>query len=109
MFHNIRLAKFVCSSKAKVSALSKVEMSVSPPFWEFGAGHFDGHGGDEQARAEPSRCVSTAGQRLINGSSSCLRLPDLEFAIYEKPRLDNATAAPAKVLLTLLRDLHHAG
>jgi hypothetical protein len=42
-----------CSSKAKMSALSKVEMSVSA-FWEFGGCHFDGHGGDEQARAEPS-------------------------------------------------------
>ena len=35
-----------------MSALSKVEMSVSTPFWEFGGCHFDGHGGDEQARAE---------------------------------------------------------
>jgi hypothetical protein len=43
-----------CSSKAKMSALSKVEMSVSAPFWESGGCHFDGHGGDEQARAEPS-------------------------------------------------------
>ena len=42
------------SSKAKMSALSKVEMSVSAPFWEFGGCHFDGHGGDEQARAESS-------------------------------------------------------
>jgi hypothetical protein len=31
-----------------MSALSKVEMSVSAPFWEFGGCHFDGHGGDEQ-------------------------------------------------------------
>jgi hypothetical protein len=31
---------------------SKVEMSVSAPFWEFGGCNFDGHGGDEQARAE---------------------------------------------------------
>ena len=54
MFHNIRLANGCCSSKAKMSALSKVEMSVSPPSWEFGGCHFDGHGGDEQARAEPS-------------------------------------------------------
>jgi hypothetical protein len=54
MFHNIRPAHFGCSSKAKMSALSKVEMSVSAPFWEFGGCHFDGHGGDEQARAEPS-------------------------------------------------------
>jgi hypothetical protein len=53
-FHNIRFAKIMCSSKAKMSALSKVEMSVSAPFWEFGGCHFDGHGGDEQARAEPS-------------------------------------------------------
>jgi hypothetical protein len=30
-----------------MSALSKVEMSVSAPFWEFGGCHFDGHGGDE--------------------------------------------------------------
>jgi hypothetical protein len=35
-----------------MSALSKVEMSVSPPFWEFGGCYFDGHGGDEQARAD---------------------------------------------------------
>jgi hypothetical protein len=54
IFHNIRWAYFTCSSKAKMSALSKVEMSVSAPFWEFGGCHFDGHGGDEQARAEPS-------------------------------------------------------
>jgi hypothetical protein len=54
LFHNLRSAKFGCSSKAKMSALSKVEMSVSAPFWEFGGCHFDGHGGDEQARAEPS-------------------------------------------------------
>src|ERR1700680_1113991 len=41
-----------CRRKAKMSALSKVEMSVSAPFWEFGGCHFDGHGGDEQARAD---------------------------------------------------------
>src|ERR1700738_2901564 len=50
--HNIRSATSACSSKVKMSALSKVEMSVSTPFWEFGGCHFDGHGGDEQARAE---------------------------------------------------------
>jgi hypothetical protein len=54
LFHNIRNARTMCSSKAKMSALSKVEMSVSAPFWESGGCHFDGHGGDEQARAEPS-------------------------------------------------------
>jgi hypothetical protein len=53
-FHNLSSANGACSSKAKMSALSKVEMSVSTPFWEFGGCHFDGHGGDEQARAEPS-------------------------------------------------------
>src|SRR3984957_17447991 len=52
--HNDWFANILCSSKAKMSALSKVEMSVSAPFWEFGGCHFDGHGGDEQARAEPS-------------------------------------------------------
>ena len=54
MFHNFRSTNDRCSSKAKMSALSKVEMSVSAPFWEFGGCHFDGHGGDEQARAKPS-------------------------------------------------------
>jgi hypothetical protein len=54
MFHNIRWAHFMCSRKAKMSALSKVEMSVSAPFREFGGCHFDGHGVDEQARTEPS-------------------------------------------------------
>ena len=53
-FHNLRSTHDACSSKAKMSALSKVEMSVSAPFWEFGGCYFDGHGGDEQARAEPS-------------------------------------------------------
>src|SRR5882762_7573950 len=38
-------ANAICSSKAKMSALSKVEMSISAPFWEFGGCHFDGHGG----------------------------------------------------------------
>ena len=52
--HNISFTNISCSSKAKMSALSKVEMSVSAPFWESGGCHFDGHGGDEQARAEPS-------------------------------------------------------
>jgi hypothetical protein len=54
IFQNIGSANGRCSSKAKMSALSKVEMSVSAPFWEFGGCHFDGHGGDEQARAESS-------------------------------------------------------
>ncbi len=54
LFRNIYFPNPNCSSKAKMSALSKVEMSVSAPFWEFGGCHFDGHGGDEQARAEPS-------------------------------------------------------
>src|SRR6266404_2249740 len=54
MFHNIRWTNNGCSNKAKMSALSKVEMSASAPFWEFGGCYFDGHGGDEQARAEPA-------------------------------------------------------
>jgi hypothetical protein len=52
LFHNLRPANLLCSSKAKMSALSKVEMSVSTPFWEFGGCHFDGHSDDEQARGE---------------------------------------------------------
>jgi hypothetical protein len=44
-----------------MSALSKVQMSVSDPFWGFGGCHFDERGVDEQARTEPSRCSGTAG------------------------------------------------
>jgi hypothetical protein len=44
MFHNIRFTSIRCRSKAKMSALSIVEMSVSAPFWEFGGCYFDGHG-----------------------------------------------------------------
>lgn len=37
-------------------------MSVSAPFRECGGCHFDGHGGDEQARAEPSLVPDNVGQ-----------------------------------------------
>jgi hypothetical protein len=47
---NTQNSRVECSRKAKMSALSKVEMSVSAPFWEFGGCYFDGHRGDEQAR-----------------------------------------------------------
>lgn len=45
---------FPCSSKAKMSALSKVQMSVSGPCGDCGGCHFNERGVDEQARAEPS-------------------------------------------------------
>jgi hypothetical protein len=52
-FHNIRLANNRCNSKAKMSALSKVGMSV---FYllvvRFGGYGSDECGADEQARAE---------------------------------------------------------
>jgi hypothetical protein len=54
MFHNIRLANGGCSSKAKMSALSKVQMSVSGPSGDVGGCRFDECGVDEQARAKPS-------------------------------------------------------
>src|SRR5437588_7651543 len=53
-FHNNGRANDSCSSKAKMSALSKVEMSV---FYllvvRFGGCGSDGCGADEQTRAEP--------------------------------------------------------
>jgi alginate O-acetyltransferase complex protein AlgI len=61
MFQKLVIADYACSSKAKMSALSKVEMSVSGPFWGFGGCRFDERGVDEQARAEPSRSSGTAG------------------------------------------------
>ena len=54
MFHNIPYANRYCSSKAKMSALSKVQMSVSSPLGDFGGCHFDERGVDEQTRTEPS-------------------------------------------------------
>jgi hypothetical protein len=39
--------------------------------------------------------------RILGVAAGLPRLPDLEFAIYEKPRPDKAAAALAAVLLTL--------
>jgi DNA-binding transcriptional LysR family regulator len=44
-----------------------------------------------------------AGLRILGVEEGLPRLPDLEFAIYEKARPDKATAALAAVLLTLAR------
>ena len=43
----------------------------------------------------------TAGLRILDTEEGLPRLPDLEFAIYEKARPDEAAAALAAVLLTL--------
>ena len=51
MFHNIRSANDDCRRKAKMSALSKVGMSVFPLLVvRFGGCGSDGCGADEQAR-----------------------------------------------------------
>jgi DNA-binding transcriptional LysR family regulator len=42
-----------------------------------------------------------AGLRILGAEEGLPRLPDLEFAIYEKARPDKAAAALAAVLLTL--------
>jgi DNA-binding transcriptional LysR family regulator len=42
-----------------------------------------------------------AGLRILGAEEGLPRLPDLEFAIYEKSRPDKAAAALAAVLLTL--------
>jgi hypothetical protein len=52
MFHNSRWTKTGCRRKAKMSALSKVGMSVFDLFTGFGGWGSDGCGADEQARAE---------------------------------------------------------
>jgi DNA-binding transcriptional LysR family regulator len=43
----------------------------------------------------------TAGLRILGAELGLPRLPDLEFAIYEKARPDNAAAALAAALLAL--------
>ena len=43
----------------------------------------------------------TAGLRMLGVEEGLPRLPDLEFAIYEKARPDKAAVALAAVLLTL--------
>ena len=47
------------------------------------------------------RAQSIAGLRILGAAEGLPRLPDLEFAIYEKTRPDKAAAALAAVLLTL--------
>ena len=42
-----------------------------------------------------------AGLRILDAEAGLPRLPDLEFAIYEKPRADKAAAALAAALLAL--------
>jgi len=42
-----------------------------------------------------------AGLRILGAAESLPRLPDLEFALYEKTRPDKAASALAAVLLTL--------
>jgi hypothetical protein len=81
MFHNIRWAYFICSSKAKMSALSKVEMSVSPPFCEFGGCHFDGHNGDEQTPAEPA-AQAVVRLQLDGFKASAGRVATLFFRVH---------------------------
>jgi DNA-binding transcriptional LysR family regulator len=44
-----------------------------------------------------------AGLRILDTATGLPRLPDLEFAIYEKPRPDKAAAALAAALLALAR------
>jgi DNA-binding transcriptional LysR family regulator len=43
----------------------------------------------------------TAGLRILDAEAGLPRLPDLEFAIYEKPRPDKAAAALTAALVTL--------
>jgi DNA-binding transcriptional LysR family regulator len=44
-----------------------------------------------------------AGLRILDAEAGLPRLPDLEFAIYEKPRPEQAAAALATVLLALVK------
>src|SRR6202051_704707 len=61
MFHNNGSAKETCRRKAKMSALSKVGMSVFCLLVvRFGGCGSDGCSADEQARAESDRCTGAA-------------------------------------------------
>jgi hypothetical protein len=44
-----------------------------------------------------------AGLRIVSAEEGLPRLPDLEFAIYEKVRSDKAAAALATALLALAK------
>jgi hypothetical protein len=70
MFHNLRYPKISCSSKAKMSALSKVEMSVSAPFGSSEA--VISMGMVVMSKRELNRLdvLARLRQRQINGSSS---------------------------------------
>ena len=46
----------------------------------------------------------TAGLRILSSAEGLPRLPDLEFALYEKLRPDKAAAALAQALLTLAQE-----
>jgi hypothetical protein len=60
-FHNVRSANIACRRKAKMSALSKVGMSVFCLLVvRFGGCGSDGCGADEQTRAESDRCTGAA-------------------------------------------------
>jgi hypothetical protein len=43
----------------------------------------------------------SAGLRVVDAAAGLPPLPDVEFAIYEKPRLEKAAAALAAALLAL--------
>ena len=44
-----------------------------------------------------------AGLRILDAEAGLPRLPDIEFAIYEKPRPDKAAAALTAAMLALVR------
>src|SRR4051812_39036729 len=56
-FHKMRSRTLACRRKAKMSALSKVKLSVSCPLGSRdGGGRSDERGADEQTRTQPDRC-----------------------------------------------------
>src|SRR5215212_5823321 len=63
-FRKSAYAKDACRRIAKMSALSKVKMSVSCPLGSRdGGGRSDGRGADEQTRTQPDRYPGPPGER----------------------------------------------
>jgi hypothetical protein len=77
IFHNVGSAKPLCRRKAKMSALSKVGMSVFDLFTGFGGWGSDGCGADEQARAENQADAPPAGAAAAAIPASTQRRPRL--------------------------------
>ena len=65
-------------------------MSVSAPFWEFGGCHFDGHGGDEQARLAKHGAITFKDGKVQQGNYDDFPV----IRIDESPAVTNVYIVP---------------